>query len=144
LPASPRSIDWILKQTPGEIVRDGGPARCRRLDDNCLAKLTQKMGATSVDRLASENPGGSHRFLEADWVATDQALHYVHFNAGEADSWRWNAVQGAGIGRRGLVFAKVRIRLQGAEPVVLSLGRRAAKALVAIVAECAGTGSHSS
>ena len=81
--------------------------------------------------------------MDADWVGTDQALHYVHFNARHADSWLWSGVHGADLVRRGLVFARVRVRLDNEESHVLSLGRQAANSLLAIVAERAGTGPDS-
>lgn len=122
--ASPRSLAWVAAREPAETILDGGPAKSDSLDANHMDLLRTK--------------GGGARDLSADWVATDRALHFLRFNTGHVESWKWSDIQGAEIAKKGLISSTVRIRLRQEDPCVLTLGRQAAKSLLAIVAEHAG------
>ena len=125
--ANPRSLAWIAARDPVETVLDGGPAKSDSLDAN------------HKDLLLAE--GGGARDLSADWVATDRALHFLRFNTGHAESWTWSDIQGAEIAKKGLISSTVRIRLRQGDPCMLTMGRRAAASLLAIVAEHADGGA---
>ena len=131
MPVNRKSIDWIESQVNDQRVLDGGPAKCEVLDRHCLGMLTD----------SAARPDAA--IVDAEWVATDRALHYVHFNAGHGHSWSWSEVQGADLARRRLGFAKVLLRLHDDVSLQLSMGSQASKSLLTIVANHASTGTES-
>jgi hypothetical protein len=86
---------------------------------------------------AAEHPSAGA--VEAEWVATNKALHYVHFNTEHGHSWSWSDVRGVDLARRRFGFAKVLLRLGDDVSYELSMGSQASKSLLAIVADHAGS-----
>lgn len=116
-----RSLEWLAERDPPETMIDGGPAQCWPFDNDELISL--------------EGTRGRVKKMDADWIATDRALHYLRYRAGRSETWPWESVERAELIRRGWIKCDVRVTMVDGTLCVLTVSRPAARSLLAIVAE---------
>lgn len=117
-----------------ESVLDGGPAKSKQFDRHAFNALEQHFGGVQgVRRYAKSRGCGAGTFMEAEWVATDQAIYYVHFNAGLSRRWPWEEIEQVIDVASGGIGLTRRIELRTADETVgISLSRRSAHSLIEI------------
>lgn len=130
-------------RTEPVAVIDGGPAKCEALDRGYLVSLSgilpgREMEVVKANAAGTGAPRGSE--FEADWVATSEGLHYVHFYMGGATVAPWDSVVGASIAKRSIFAptATVRVEFTENEAWLLQVGKRAAASLVSVVGSRCG------
>jgi hypothetical protein len=116
-----KSLEWIAGREPPETVITGGPAQCWPLDNDELIRLRATRGRSKE--------------MDADWIATDRALHYLRYRVGRAETWVWGSVEGAEVIRRHWFKCDVRVSLVDGALYVVTVSKPDARALPAIVAE---------
>lgn len=129
----PQTKRIIADLDPGEGILDGGPARSKALDRRAFERLEGHFGGvTGVRHYAKSRGVGAATFMDAEWVATDNALYYVHFNAGTKYRWPWADIQQLVACRGALPWTKRLTLRTEIETVDVAVSRRAAVFLVSL------------
>lgn len=136
----PRTREFIAKSRPNETLLDAGAAKCKALDQRHMAEVERSLGGTRAVRVFAKSAGaGVTQFMEADWVATDQALYYVSFYAGVADRWEWNEITRLSRKSHRGPTQRLWVTARG-EDFKWSIGRLAAESLLRIATTHVGKG----
>ena len=140
MPVNPLTAKILAKDRPDETVLDGGPAKSKAQDRGYFEQMEKLLGGVAgVRKFAQTRPGGFGQFLEADWVATDKHLYYVHFNAAATRATEWRYITRAEIVKKGLMgTATVRVHYEEGDFDDYSMSSRAAASLVQIASERSG------
>jgi hypothetical protein len=122
---NPKSVE-LLRQTYGETPLASGVARIKSRDKSILDDYQAVVGLINVAK-------GGINTLEADWIATTQALYYIVPRARHLDRFTWPEIRTVRIGAQKLVKATVQISLIGdLETIQLETSRSSAKSIVDI------------
>lgn len=126
-----RTRKIVTDLAPDEVILDGGPAKSKVLDRRAFDRLEDHFGGVSGLRQYAKSRGaGFATFMEAEWVATDQAFYYVHVNAGTKYRWPWSEIQLLPPSSSGWFGRTVPLTIgTNAERLHISVSRRAAKLL---------------
>lgn len=130
---NPRTAALMRENAPSERVLDGAPAKCKVLDRRLLYALERDLGGTQGVRAYARSTGGGVNFLEADWVATDQAVYYLSYYVGSVYRWPWEEIAAMSLSRKGRLVPTqiVQLAVHG-EVFEMSTARSSAAALIDI------------
>jgi hypothetical protein len=128
-----QTLELLEAHCPDDQVIDGGSAKCKEMDKIALETYVNAYG----------RPQGGVNFLEADWVATDNALYYITPRAGWNWSSKWDEIASVALGKKSLLMPTQRVhvsaRYPGQVPPVQThdwqLSKTAAQLLVNIAAQ---------
>lgn len=109
---------------------DGGPAKCKALDKEFYEEFEAMHGRGSVRALAKV-AGAGLSVMEAEWVATPQALLYVSPLIGRARAWPWETLV-VTVRKQKRMTVKLDLSSGGGDPVRMSLGKMAGASLLGI------------
>jgi hypothetical protein len=115
------TLAFLATKYPREKPLAGGAAKVRKLDRQFLDYYISQVG----DRAARRQ---GLNLLEADWVATEEALYYVSPRVKQACRYRWTEIVSVEMIKQRWRSAAVAIRLPN-EVVTLKAGRTSATIL---------------
>ncbi|HLG01350.1 MAG TPA: hypothetical protein VI916_12840 [Acidimicrobiia bacterium] len=76
------ALRGLMRSHPDEFPLDLGPAKCKDLDRWFLDEYVKSGGRVQ-----------GMRALEAVWLATDEALHYISPRVGGHIRWAWDSLE---------------------------------------------------
>jgi hypothetical protein len=100
-----RTLDFLARNAPSEEILAGGAAKVKQLDRQFLDRYISEVGEAAARREGLN-------LLEADWVATRDALYYIAPRVGQGIRYPWNDILSLSIVKQRWRFATLAIQLR--------------------------------
>jgi hypothetical protein len=98
------TIAFLTRNFPSETPLAGGAAKVKELDREFLDRYVSQVGESVAKRQGLN-------LLEADWVATEEALYYISPRVGQGFRYPWTDIAEISIVKKRWRFATLAIQL---------------------------------